>query len=61
MYSNVGYILLGRVIEAVTHMSYQNYARATLLRTLHIENASIGRRERRDDEVSLFELRETLS
>lgn len=53
-YSNVGYCLLGRIIEAVTGRDYETHVRETVLSPLGADGMSIGatRKENlREDEV----------
>jgi CubicO group peptidase (beta-lactamase class C family) len=45
VYSNYGYLLLGRVIEKITGKSYDQYATSTLLGPLGIRNMRLGRSE----------------
>ncbi len=41
-YSNFGYAVLGRIIERVTHMSYEQYVRTNVLASMGISNMRIG-------------------
>lgn len=41
-YSNFGYCLLGRVIEAVTHQTYEHFVQASVLIPLGIKDMKIG-------------------
>jgi uncharacterized protein (TIGR03437 family) len=41
-YSNLGYAVLGRIIEHVTGMSYEQYVRTNVLAPMGIENMRIG-------------------
>jgi D-alanyl-D-alanine carboxypeptidase len=38
-YNNMGYVLLGRIIETVSGMSYPNYLEKKLLKPLHLRNS----------------------
>ena len=50
-YSNLGYLLLGRVIEAVSGRPYETCVREEVLAPLGIREARLGRRRcRRTDE-----------
>jgi N-acyl-D-amino-acid deacylase len=42
-YSNVGYLLLGRIIEAVTGESYESFVKKEVLAPLKIESPQLGR------------------
>ncbi|MFC1706389.1 serine hydrolase domain-containing protein [Planctomycetota bacterium] len=42
-YSNFGYVLLGRVIEAVTGQTYEDYVKQNVLAPLGIKTMQIGR------------------
>ncbi|WP_197443766.1 serine hydrolase domain-containing protein [Maioricimonas rarisocia] len=56
-YSNFGYCLLGRVIEAVTGMSYEGYVQQTLLKPAGVRAIVVGDREldkRLPDEVRYY-------
>ncbi|GMR40775.1 hypothetical protein PMAYCL1PPCAC_10970, partial [Pristionchus mayeri] len=54
VYSNIGYVFLGRVIEAVTGLSYDDYATRALFKPLGIEGARIAERIPLDDEVTYY-------
>ncbi|GMT10716.1 hypothetical protein PFISCL1PPCAC_2013, partial [Pristionchus fissidentatus] len=54
IYSNIGYIFLGRVIEAVSGMTYETFARQSLFRPLNIEGAAIADRVPLSDEVNYY-------
>lgn len=41
-YSNVGFMILGRVIEKITGMSYENYVKQNILSPSGIRNMQIG-------------------
>ncbi|GGS68174.1 serine hydrolase domain-containing protein [Nonomuraea spiralis] len=43
VYSNYGYLLLGRIIEKVSGMSYESYIRTKLLQPLGITRMRLGR------------------
>ncbi len=56
-YSNFGYCVLGRVIEAVTKKTYEDYVRAEILKPLGITSMKIGRTRlagRADNEVRYY-------
>ena len=56
-YSNYGYCLLGRAIEKVTGVSYEEYVKRNMLRPLGIETMRIGRTmlaERAEGEVRYY-------
>ena len=56
-YSNIGYALLGRVIEAVSGQSYEAYVKQNVLRPAGIHNMAIAqnrRADRRSDEVAYY-------
>lgn len=58
-YSNFGYALLGKVIEKVTDMPYEEYVKVTLLNPLGINSMAIGHSTRDSlfsDEVSYYEV-----
>lgn len=42
-YSNLGYLVLGRVIEKVTRMDYEAWVRAVVLQPLHLESMKLGK------------------
>lgn len=57
-YSNLGYIILGKVIENVTGLSYEDYVRFELLEPLGIYDMHIGKNfydERYKNEVKYYE------
>jgi N-acyl-D-amino-acid deacylase len=57
-YSNFGYCLLGRVIEAVAKQSYEDYVRQHVLAPLGIHSMRIGKTRlegRREDEVRYYD------
>lgn len=45
-YSNFGYSILGRIIEATTHLDYEKYLYTAVLKPSGIEDMSIGRSKR---------------
>jgi N-acyl-D-amino-acid deacylase len=57
-YSNLGYLLLGRVIEAVSGRPYETYVREEVLAPLGIKEARLGKalpEDRAKDEVRYYE------
>lgn len=57
-YSNIGYMFLGKVIEAVTGKSYESYIREDVLAPIGIIDMHIGnsyRKNRMENEVCYFE------
>lgn len=57
-YSNFGYCVLGRVIEAVTGQSYEDYVRLVVLAPLGIDRMVLGRTlpdDRQTDEVVYYD------
>ncbi len=42
-YSNVGYLVLGRIIENISGMPYEDYVRKTILERLGIQTAQLGK------------------
>jgi N-acyl-D-amino-acid deacylase len=50
-YSNLGYLVLGRVIEKVTRMDYEAWVRAVVLQPLHLESMKLGKATWRDRET----------
>lgn len=57
-YSNFGYNVLGRVIEAVTGQNYESYVKSAILRPMGITGMRIGHtvvHERADGEVSYYD------
>lgn len=60
-YSNVGYIILGKIVEKVTSMSYQAYVRDSILWPIGCYDMHIGRnfsRDRHPAEVQYYEVKE---
>lgn len=58
-YSNFGYCLLGRVIEAVTGQTYEEYVQEHVLSLVGVTDMKIGRslpRHRADREVSYYDV-----
>lgn len=58
-YSNVGYVMLGRVVEKVTGMSYEDYVHSALLVPMGITNMCLGNSYPKDfyrDEVSYYDV-----
>lgn len=47
-YSNTGYVIVGRVLEAVTGMPYEAYVRDTVLKPIGVTRARIGGPRRSD-------------
>ena len=41
-YSNIGYWLLGKIVEAVTQKKYQNYIQKSIFEPLHLKPEEIG-------------------
>lgn len=57
-YSNFGYCVLGRVIEAVSGQSYEDYVRLEVLAPLGIDRMIVGRtlpKDRQTDEVVYYD------
>jgi D-alanyl-D-alanine carboxypeptidase len=57
LYSNFGYFLLGRVIERVSGLPYEEYVRKVILNPLNIQSAYVGwntAEEKLDHEVSYY-------
>lgn len=57
-YSNFGYCVLGRVIEAVTGQSYEDYVRLVVLAPLGIDRMVVGKtlpEDRQTDEVVYYD------
>jgi N-acyl-D-amino-acid deacylase len=50
-YSNLGYLVLGRVIEKVTQMDYEAWVRAIVLQPLHLDSMKLGKATWRDRET----------
>lgn len=42
-YSNFGYLLLGQLIESVTHQDYETYVREEVLERMNIRDMALGR------------------
>src|SRR5690606_19101042 len=42
-YSNIGYLILGSIIEKISGMSYENYVQASILHPLGIYDMHIGK------------------
>ncbi len=58
-YSNLGYLVLGQIIEKVTGMDYEDYVQISLLQPLGIRGMQIGRgyyEERAPREVRYYEI-----
>jgi CubicO group peptidase (beta-lactamase class C family) len=58
-YSNLGYAILGEVIEKVTGMGYEDYVQFSILHPLGIHDMKIGNgyyHERSDNEVKYYEV-----
>lgn len=61
-YSNMGYMFLGKVIQAATGKSYENFVRDEVLRPVGITDMHIGRSylsDRRTNEVKYYESEES--
>jgi CubicO group peptidase (beta-lactamase class C family) len=59
-YSNVGYVILGKVIEKASKMSYEDYVKLNILYPLDIYDMQIGNsyyEEKADHEVTYYENR----
>lgn len=57
-YSNFGYCVLGKVIERVSGMSYEDYIKAEILRPLGITNMQLAKNwleDKLDNEVSYYD------
>ncbi len=57
-YSNLGYLVLGRVVEAVTGQAYEAYVRKEVLAPLGVKSARLGRalaENRLDGEVRYYD------
>ncbi|MFW5644649.1 MAG: serine hydrolase domain-containing protein [Bacteroidota bacterium] len=57
-YSNLGYIILGRIISSLTHMPYEDYIVMNILKPLDIHDMHIGRsfyHEKYPNEVRYYE------
>jgi CubicO group peptidase (beta-lactamase class C family) len=53
-YSNLGYLVLGRVIEKVAGVGYEDFVRATILKPLGLDSMKLGKatwRDRATDEA----------
>jgi CubicO group peptidase (beta-lactamase class C family) len=62
-YSNLGYAILGKVIEKVSGMNYENYVREKVLAPIGIHHFYIGGNtltERRQNEVKYYEQQDAL-
>ena len=58
-YSNLGYLVLGQVIEHVTGMGYEDYVKLSLLNPLGIHDMQIGKgyfHEKAPNEVKYYEI-----
>jgi N-acyl-D-amino-acid deacylase len=58
VYSNFGYAILGRIIERVSGMTYENYVKSTVLAPAGITKMQIGRTrlsQRATDEVKYYQ------
>ena len=63
-YSNFGYVLLGRVIEACSDLSYESYVRQEVLSPLGITGMHLGRslpEERLEAEVTYYDATGTVT
>jgi CubicO group peptidase (beta-lactamase class C family) len=59
-YSNVGYVILGKVIEKITKMTYEDYVKMNILYPLEIYDMQLGNsfyEEKTDNEVTYYENR----
>ena len=59
-YSNVGYVILGKVIEKITKMTYEDYVKMNILYPLEIYDMRLGNsfyEEKTDNEVTYYENR----
>jgi CubicO group peptidase (beta-lactamase class C family) len=59
-YSNVGYVILGEVIEKVSKMNYEDYVKLNILYPLGIYDMQLGRsyyEEKAENEVAYYENR----
>lgn len=59
-YSNVGYVILGKVIEKVSKMNYEDYVKLNILYPLGIYDMQLGNsfyEEKADNEVAYYENR----
>jgi N-acyl-D-amino-acid deacylase len=59
-YSNFGYSLLGRIIEKVTHQTYERYVQESVLKPLGITRARIGGSladQRAEGEVKYYDVK----
>jgi CubicO group peptidase (beta-lactamase class C family) len=59
-YSNVGYVILGKVIEKITKMSYEDYVKLNILYPLEIYDMQLGKsfyEEKSANEVTYYENR----
>lgn len=60
-YSNVGYLILGRVIEAVSGIRYEDYVRTNIFRPLGLKAPRLGRAAqdlRADGEVTYYDVQQ---
>jgi len=58
VYSNIGYVILSKVIEKVTHLSYENYVRNFILAPCGVYDMHLAHNfpeERYDNEVCYYE------
>jgi CubicO group peptidase (beta-lactamase class C family) len=59
-YSNVGYVILGKVIEKITKMNYEDYIKLSILYPLEIYDMQLGKsfyEEKSSSEVTYYENR----
>jgi CubicO group peptidase (beta-lactamase class C family) len=59
-YSNIGYVILGKVIEKVSKMDYEDYVKLNILYPLGIYDMQLGNsfyEEKADNEVTYYESR----
>lgn len=59
-YSNLGYLVLGRILEAVSGRNYEDYVKKEVLAPLRIRSAKLGKVRREDrakDEVEYYDRR----
>lgn len=60
-YSNLGYIILGKIVERVSEVSYESYVRDSIMFPIGCYDMHIARNYRKDrpeNEVSYFEVKE---
>lgn len=50
-YSNLGYLVLGRVIEKISGVGYEDFVRATILKPLGLDSMKLGKATWRDRET----------